>query len=85
MGLTRQGVQKVVNQLLEDELAVLVDNRDHRTSPIVELTDEGRRVDDAISSELARRNNRDARRLDEADLEVTSATLRRLCELLSED
>ena len=65
MGLTRQAVQRIANQLVDDGLATFVENPDHRGSPILRLTDEGTAVDDAISDRHARWSNRVARKLDE--------------------
>ena len=42
MGLTRQGVQKQVDRLLEEGRVVLTSNPSHRSSPLVSLTSEGR-------------------------------------------
>jgi DNA-binding MarR family transcriptional regulator len=41
LGVTRQGVQRVVNDLLEAGLLHAVSNPDHRSSPLLELTPEG--------------------------------------------
>lgn len=41
LGVTRQGVQRVVNDLLEAELVHPVSNPDHRSSPLIELTPQG--------------------------------------------
>ena len=43
MGLTRQAVQATVHQLRRDELADTSDNPDHRRSPLIDLTELGRR------------------------------------------
>ena len=70
MGLTRQAVQRIANQLVGDGLARFVANPDHRGSPILELTDTGTAIDDAISDRHARWSNRVARGLDARKLEV---------------
>ena len=43
MGLTRQAVQATVHQLRRDALADTSDNPDHRRSPLINLTELGRR------------------------------------------
>ena len=70
MGLTRQAVQRIANQLVEDGLATFVENPDHRGSPIVRLTDAGTAVDDRISDLHARWSNQVARKLDERKMKV---------------
>lgn len=48
MGLTRQAVQRVVNELEADGIVELVDNPEHRRARLVRLTPEGRnRLDEA--------------------------------------
>lgn len=44
LGLTRQGVQRVVHDLVEAGLARLEPNPDHARSPLVSLAPEGRHV-----------------------------------------
>ncbi len=70
MGLTRQAVQRIANQLVEDGLATFVENPDHRGSPIVRLTGEGTAIDDAISDRHARWSNQVVRKLDERKMKV---------------
>lgn len=41
LGVTRQGVQRVANDLTEEQLAVTVPNPDHRNSPLLQLTSAG--------------------------------------------
>jgi DNA-binding MarR family transcriptional regulator len=43
MGLTRQAVQATVSQLHRDALVETSDNLDHRRSPLISLTELGRR------------------------------------------
>jgi len=49
LGVSRQNVQRVGNELVAEGLAELVPNPDHRTSPLVRLTAEGSRVLAAIN------------------------------------
>jgi DNA-binding MarR family transcriptional regulator len=48
MGLTRQSVQASVNRLLADGLVASQDNPDHRRSPLIALTDRGRRAYESL-------------------------------------
>ncbi len=53
LGVTRQGVQRLANDLLDADLAEFVPNPDHRTSPLLALTDSGRRALRAIGKRAA--------------------------------
>ncbi len=44
LGVTRQAVQRVANELADDLLVELASNPDHRTSPLCRLTGDGRRI-----------------------------------------
>lgn len=50
LGVSRQNIQRLVNDLAADGLVVFVDNPDHKTSPLVALTDHGRAVLDEINT-----------------------------------
>ena len=84
MGMTRQGVQRIANQLVEDGLAAFATNPHHRSSPVLELTAEGTAVDDAICEAHAEWSNGVARRLDAAKLEAAIKTFGTLTALLGE-
>ena len=47
MGANRQNIQRIVNDLLKEEMVVLVTNPHHRRAPLVMLTDKGIEVFDA--------------------------------------
>jgi DNA-binding MarR family transcriptional regulator len=49
LGVTRQAVQRVADLLVADGLARLTDNPDHKTSPHLLLTEEGRGVLDRLT------------------------------------
>ncbi len=70
MGLTRQAVQRIANQLVQQGLATFVENPEHRGSPILRLTHEGTAIDDAISDRHARWSNQVARNLDERKMKA---------------
>lgn len=42
LGVSRQNVQRIVDELRQERLLQLTDNPDHKTSPLLELTDAGR-------------------------------------------
>ncbi len=50
LGVTRQSVQRLANELADEGLLSFVENPDHRTSPLVRLTDQGRAVLDEINA-----------------------------------
>lgn len=50
LGVTRQSVQRLANELASEGLVTFADNPDHRTSPLVQLTDHGRAVLDEINT-----------------------------------
>ncbi|WP_445168869.1 MarR family winged helix-turn-helix transcriptional regulator [Mycolicibacterium sp. Dal123E01] len=58
LGVTRQAVQRVANELLSDGLVHLVANPDHQTSPLLSLTDGGRGVLARIGKLAAVENGR---------------------------
>lgn len=41
MGLTRQGVQRIVNDLVNLDMVVLNENLDHKRAPLVSISDKG--------------------------------------------
>lgn len=73
LGLARQGVQRVVNELLAQGLLAVADNPAHRRSPLFSLTTHGRRcLDDIVRAsdsdrtELLRASGLTAEQLDSA-------------------
>lgn len=78
LGVTRQGVQRVANDLVVCGLAELRHNPDHRTSPLLVLTENGRRVLQAITERAIVVNNRLADAVDPAALQATRDSLRRM-------
>jgi DNA-binding MarR family transcriptional regulator len=76
LGISRQAVQRTANDLVDDGLAVFGDNPRHRRSPFVQLTDEGRRVLDAITVQARRHQRALITKLDGIDLEKVRVALR---------
>jgi DNA-binding MarR family transcriptional regulator len=42
LGVSRQNIQRIADELRDEQLLRLVDNPDHKTSPLLELTASGR-------------------------------------------
>jgi DNA-binding MarR family transcriptional regulator len=78
LGTSRQAVQRIANELVDDRLAAFVDNPRHRRSPFLRLTDEGRRVLAAITGQAEHRHQALLDKLDGVDLVQIRAGLRRL-------
>lgn len=78
LGTSRQAVQRIANELVDDGLAAFVDNPRHRRSPFLHLTEEGRRVLDAITGQAQRRHEALLAKLDGVDLVEVRTALRHL-------
>lgn len=85
IGLSRQAVQKIANRLAAEGLAEFLDNPDHKTSPIVQPTAQGRRVEAAIAQDYMAWAQRFAKGLDADALALTARTLRTLRDRLGRD
>ncbi len=57
MGLTRQAVQRIVNELVDEGLLALSDNPDHQRARLVTLTPSGEKVYGEIMEEQIRWSN----------------------------
>lgn len=77
MGLTRQSVQASVNRLLEQGLVESQPNPDHRRSPLIRITDEGR-------ARYARLQRRQVRWIDELSAGLTVRELAAAAQVLQE-
>jgi len=77
LGTSRQAVQRIANELVDEGLAVFEENPRHRRSPFLRLSDEGRRVLEVIT-EKARRLNSVLAGLVNLDLAETRAALGQL-------
>src|SRR5262245_8293399 len=82
LGLARQNVQRIADLLVDDGLAMLAANPDHRTSARVVLTEHGRKVlVDMMRS--ARAYHRElASELAPAEIANLRRSLRKLCSVL---
>ncbi|MFI8278193.1 MarR family winged helix-turn-helix transcriptional regulator [Streptomyces sp. NPDC085929] len=78
LGVARQGVQRIANELVRDGLAEFRDNPDHRTSPLLALTPTGRRALEAITVRADAAHRVMGEGFAQADLAAVRALLRRL-------
>lgn len=78
LGTSRQAVQRVANELVDDRLALFADNPRHRRSPFLRLTADGRRALEAITAQARRRHGDLGAELDGIDLVELRSALRRL-------
>ena len=44
MGLSRQGVQRIVNDLMKTKLVKSIPNIDHKRSPLISISDKGEKI-----------------------------------------
>ncbi len=70
MGLTRQGAQRTVNVLLDEDIVELRPNPDHKRAKLVQLTGEGRRRLDRVSDRQKQWANAVSESIATADLEI---------------
>lgn len=85
MGLTRQAVQASVNRLADEALVETGDNLDHRRSPLIRLTELGRRKYAALDRQQIRWINELATGLKISDLGATARVLHELSDRLEND
>lgn len=78
LGISRQAVQRTVNELVDEGLAQVVANPDHRTAGLLKLTDHGRDVLNRITARATDVHRELFADLPPADLARTRTTLRTL-------
>jgi DNA-binding MarR family transcriptional regulator len=78
LGVSRQAVQRVANDLVDEGLAVQEPNPGHRTSPLVALTEQGARTCTDISTRARTAHRETLGDLDSAQIEETRRLLRTL-------
>lgn len=54
LGLSRQSVQQTVNRLEKQGIVEFIDNPDHKTSPLVQLTENGQEIMSILEERQAR-------------------------------
>jgi DNA-binding MarR family transcriptional regulator len=78
LGTSRQAVQRIANELVDDELATFDDNPRHRRSPFLRLTPRGHGTLDAITNQSRERNRALLNDLPGVDVDAVRAALRQL-------
>jgi DNA-binding MarR family transcriptional regulator len=78
LGITRQSVQRVADELVGEGLAAFTTNPDHRRSMLLELTELGRSVLGELNEAAGKRNVALGRELGDADLRQLRELLDRL-------
>ncbi|MFF3015650.1 MarR family winged helix-turn-helix transcriptional regulator [Streptomyces sp. NPDC057939] len=78
LGVARQGVQRIANDLVHDGLATFQPNPDHRNSPLIDLTPQGRRVLEGITRRANDVHRRLAADITHAELAAARDLLRRV-------
>ena len=84
LGVTRQGVQRIADLLVTEGWASFERNPDHRASPRLVLSEEGRAALAQISEAAQDMHAALAQQLSQAEIENTHGALRRLIEALDE-
>jgi DNA-binding MarR family transcriptional regulator len=84
LGLTRQSVQRVADELVDEGVVKRSDNPDHQRSPLLALTTEGREtLRKIVAASDADRSQRLARAgVTVAELDAARETLRKLLSVL---
>ncbi|MGW3629723.1 MarR family winged helix-turn-helix transcriptional regulator [Streptomyces sp. NPDC005122] len=80
LGVTRQGVQRVANDLVAEGLAAFRPNPDHRGSPLLALTTDGHRVLDGITARAGEVHRTLAADIPPEEIAGARTALRRLIE-----
>lgn len=85
MGLARQSVQRVVDDLKEDGFLVLASNPHHKRARLVMLTDKGRQAYVAAIGREVPWSNRLAQVMNLAEIETALSVLKRLRQGIEEE
>src|SRR5262245_11813976 len=75
LGVTRQSVQPVADELVNSGLARYTPNPDHRRSPLLALTEQGTKIVDALDQTAGRRNLQLTRELGDARVDELRSLL----------
>lgn len=84
LGVSRQAVQRIANELVEERLARFEDNPRHRRSPFLRLSASGSRALDAITRQADVINEELAAGLTRAELQQCRSTLSAICAAVGE-
>lgn len=78
LGVSRQGVQRIANNLVDDGQAAWSVNPDHRSSPLLTLTEVGRRGLDVITARASASHRQLAADIAPAEIAMTRKVLQHL-------
>lgn len=78
MGLTRQSVQRIVTELINDGFITRIENPDHTSSPLLSLTKKGRSILKKINTKYYLNLENWAKDFPHDELEITIKTLEKL-------
>jgi DNA-binding MarR family transcriptional regulator len=84
LGVSRQGVQRVADELVAEGLARYVPNPRHQRSPYLHLTESGQTALATITAAARRANQKMARLFTAAEMLETRAVLRRIITALED-
>ena len=84
MGMTRQGVQRVTDLLVDEGIITLVRNPDHARSPLLRLTPKGCRLEQKLGNGGARWSESMAAGMNARDLEKAVTVIRDVVHRLDE-
>jgi len=82
LGITRQSVQRIADELVDDGLATFEANPDHSRSPLLVLTEDGAAILGRLNEAASRRNTELAHELGDGDLQRLRALLGKVREIL---
>ncbi|MCU1514825.1 MAG: hypothetical protein JWO10_1915 [Microbacteriaceae bacterium] len=80
IGLSRQAVQKVANEMVKTGMIEFVDNPDHKTSPLLEITAAGRAIQERLWAAAELSHEARFGTVSASALETTRQTLRTITE-----
>lgn len=83
MGLSRQGVQRIVNELEKQKLLLASENIDHKRASLFELTATGSRAMDGIGEAQTKWVNQLADDLDEEEIKQAQKLLKSMSQRLN--
>jgi DNA-binding MarR family transcriptional regulator len=84
LGLTRQSVQRVADEIVAEHLASFEPNPDHQRSPLLILTSEGQKVLDTINNHSRERHLQQVTALGEDGISELRRLLRRYRDAVTE-
>jgi len=78
MGQSRQAVQRLVDSMHKEGLLVFIDNPKHKRAKLISLAIDGKKVYRTLEQQQIPWANQHSSEIDEKELEITLATLKKL-------